>query len=69
MQLGSLPIGGDGAVVSLSVSKGAVVVTVSVPAQGEVDALLKALEAKLPAALIPLVEMAKAAADAELAQA
>ena len=68
MQLVSVPVGSAGASVGLAVSGGSAIVTISVPVKGEVDALLAAIEAKLPASLTPILAALQAAADAELSQ-
>lgn len=68
MQIVSVPLGSSGASASLSVSGGAAIIQIVVPAKAEVDALLGSLEKSLPAALQPIVAALQAGIDAELSQ-
>jgi hypothetical protein len=68
MDLMKLPLG-EAAEMDISISKGSVVLAISVKAEQEVNALLDALKPKLPAMIQPLVDAAKMAIDAELEQA
>ena len=65
MDIVKFPLG-SAAQADLSVSGGNLVLTVSVSAKPEIDALLAKLQASLPADLQPLVVAAQAAIDAEL---
>lgn len=69
MQVASVPLGSSGDSIALSVSGGKAIITITVSVQAEADALLKVLEAKLPAVLQPIAVMLQGAVDAELSQA
>lgn len=66
MDIVKFPIGSD-VEADLSLSGGRVVLTIAVNAKPEVDALLQAVKAKLPASLQGLVDGAQAAIDSALA--
>lgn len=66
MDIVKVPLGSS-ASVDIGVSSGNVILTVTVSAKPEVDALLASIKAKLPTALQPLVDAAQAGIDAELA--
>lgn len=66
MQILSIPIGSEGALVSLSLSSGSAVISITVPAQAEVDSLLAVVSTKLGASFQPLIQAIQAGIDAEL---
>jgi hypothetical protein len=65
MDIGKIQLGPD-ASVDIALSGGNVVITVTVSAKPEVDALLTALTAKIPASLLPILSLAKGEIDAIL---
>jgi hypothetical protein len=65
MDIVKLPLGSS-ASMDISISAGNVVLTITVSAKPEVDALLAALSSKLPAAIQPLIAVAQSAIDTEL---
>jgi len=67
MEIVKFPIGSV-ANADISISGGNVVIAIQIAAKPEVDALLQALKAKLPASVQPLVDLAQAAVDAELSK-
>ncbi len=67
MDIVKFPIGADVAA-SVSVSLGKLVLKIEIDAKPEVDALLQKLKGSFPPPIQPLVDMAQAAIDAELAQ-
>lgn len=67
VDVASVPVGGDGGKLDLSVSGGSILLSASYPVEKVVDSALLGLEAKYPS-LKPEIDILKSAIDAQLSK-